>query len=245
MPRQWTVADVARTLDHAVLKPQQTDADLAAAAAMCRQRGVGCLCVRSSDVLQAASLLAGSDVAVAGVIGFPHGGFVPAVKAAEAVQAIADGATELDMVMQIGAFLSGRHDDVQADIAAVVAAAKPAGAIVKVIFETCYLTADQTAAACRLAEAAGADFVKTSTGFGSAGATPEAVAVMLETVGDRLGVKASGGIRDWLTCVNYLNMGCRRIGVGDAAGLLDSRMSPASAGGSRQAVEGAHRGGRS
>jgi len=245
MPWQWTVADVARTLDHAVLKPQQTDADLAAAAAMCRQRGVGCLCVRSSDVLQAASLLAGSDVAVAGVIGFPHGGFVPAVKAAEAVQAIADGATELDMVMQIGAFLSGRHDDVQADIAAVVAAAKPAGAIVKVIFETCYLTADQTAAACRLAEAAGADFVKTSTGFGSAGATPEAVAVMLETVGDRLGVKASGGIRDWQTCVNYLNMGCRRIGVGDAAGLLDSRMSPASAGGSRQAVDGAHRGGRS
>jgi len=245
MPRQWTVADVARTLDHAVLKPQQTDADLAAAAAMCRQRGVGCLCVRSSDVRQAASLLAGSAVAVAGVIGFPHGGFVPAVKAAEAVQAIADGATELDMVMQIGAFLSGRHDDVQADIAAVVAAAKPAGAIVKVIFETCYLTADQTAAACRLAEAAGADFVKTSTGFGSAGATPEAVAVMLETVGDRLGVKASGGIRDWQTCVNYLNMGCRRIGVGDAAGLLDSRMSPASAGGSRQAVEGAHRGERS
>jgi len=245
MPRQWTVADVARTLDHAVLKPQQTDADLAAAAAMCRQRGVGCLCVRSSDVRQAASLLAGSAVAVAGVIGFPHGGFVPAVKAAEAVQAIADGATELDMVMQIGAFLSGRHDDVQADIAAVVAAAKPAGAIVKVIFETCYLTADQTAAACRLAEAAGADFVKTSTGFGSAGATPEAVAVMLETVGDRLGVKASGGIRDWQTCVNYLNMGCRRIGVGDAAGLLDSRMSPASAGGSRQAVDGAHRGRRS
>ena len=245
MPWQWTVADVARTLDHAVLKPQQTDADLAAAAAMCRQRGVGCLCVRSSDVRQAASLLAGSAVAVAGVIGFPHGGFVPAVKAAEAVQAIADGATELDMVMQIGAFLSGRHDDVQADIAAVVAAAKPAGAIVKVIFETCYLTADQTAAACRLAEAAGADFVKTSTGFGSAGATPEAVAVMLETVGDRLGVKASGGIRDWQTCVNYLNMGCRRIGVGDAAGLLDSRMSPASVGGSRQAVEGAHRGERS
>ncbi len=245
MPRQWTVADVARTLDHAVLKPQQTDADLAAAAAMCRQRGVGCLCVRSSDVRQAASLLAGSAVAVAGVIGFPHGGFVPAVKAAEAVQAIADGATELDMVMQIGVFLSGRHDDVQADIAAVVAAAKPAGAIVKVIFETCYLTADQTAVACRLAEAAGADFVKTSTGFGSAGATPEAVAVMLETVGDRLGVKASGGIRDWQTCVNYLNMGCRRIGVGDAAGLLDSRMSPAFAGGSRQAVEGAHRGERS
>ncbi len=223
MSRQWTIAEVARTLDHAVLKPQQTDADIAAAAAMCRERGVGCLCVRSSDVQRATSLLAGSNVVVASVIGFPHGGFLPAVKAAEAAQAIADGATELDVVMQIGAFLSGRHEDVQADIAAVVAAAKPAGAIVKVIFETCFLTADQTATACRLAEAAGADFVKTSTGFGSAGATPEAVAVMLKTVGNWLGVKASGGIRDWQTCVNYLNMGCRRIGVGDAAAILDSK----------------------
>ena len=231
MSRQWTVADVARTLDHAVLKPQQTDADLTAAAAMCRERGVGCLCVRSSDVRRAIGLLAGSDVVVASVIGFPHGGFLPTVKAAEAAQAIADGATELDMVMQIGAFLSGRHEDVQADIAAVVAAAKPAGVIVKVIFETCFLTADQIATACRLAEAAGADFVKTSTGFGSAGATPEAVAVMLETVGDRLGVKASGGIRDWQTCVNYLNIGCRRIGVGDAAAILDSK-DAAPAGGS-------------
>jgi len=231
MSRQWTIAEVARTLDHAVLKPQQTDADLAAAAAMCRERGVGCLCVRSSDVQRATSLLADSNVVVASVIGFPHGGFLPAVKAAEAAQAIADGATELDMVMQIGAFLSGRHEDVQADIAAVVAAAKPAGVIVKVIFETCFLTADQTATACRLAEAAGADFVKTSTGFGSAGATREAVAVMLKTVGDRLGVKASGGIRDWQTCVNYLNMGCRRIGVGDAAAILDSK-DAAPAGGS-------------
>ena len=231
MSRQWTVADVARTLDHAVLKPQQTDADLTAAAAMCRERGVGCLCVRSSDVRRTVDLLAGSDVVVASVIGFPHGGFLPTVKAAEAAQAIADGATELDMVMQIGAFLSGRHEDVQADIAAVVAAAKPAGVIVKVIFETCFLTADQIATACRLAEAAGADFVKTSTGFGSAGATPEAVAVMLETVGDRLGVKASGGIRDWQTCVNYLNIGCRRIGVGDAAAILDSK-DAAPAGGS-------------
>jgi deoxyribose-phosphate aldolase len=231
MQRQWTVAEVARRLDHAVLKPQQTDADLATAAAMCRERGVGCLCVRSCDVRRAVGLLTSSNVVVASVIGFPHGGFVPAVKATEAAQAVADGATELDMVMQIGAFLSGRHDDVQADIAAVVATAKPAGVIVKVILETCLLTADQTAFACRLAEAAGADFVKTSTGFGAAGATPEAVAVMLETVGDRLGVKASGGIRDWQTCVHYLNMGCRRIGVGDAAQILDSTASAFTIGG--------------
>lgn len=216
-----TVADVARALDHAVLKPQQTDADLAAAATMCRDRGVGCLCVRSADVRRAVGLLSGSGVAVASVVGFPHGSHPAAVKAAEAAGAIADGATELDMVMQIGAFLSGRFADVEADIAAVVATAKPTGVSLKVILETCFLSLEQIATACRISEAAGADYVKTSTGFGSAGATPEAVAVMLETVGGRLGVKASGGIREWQTCVNYLDMGCGRIGVGDAAAVLD------------------------
>ena len=125
------------------------------------------------------------------------------------------------MVMQIGAFLSGRFADVEADIAAVVATAKPTDVSLKVILETCFLSLEQIATACRISEAAGADYVKTSTGFGSAGATPEAVAVMLETVGGRLGVKASGGIREWQTCVNYLDMGCGRIGVGDAAAVLD------------------------
>jgi len=135
------------------------------------------------------------------------------------------------MVMQIGALLSGRHDDVQADIAAVVAKARPQGVLVKVIFETCLLSDEQITIACQLSEAAGADYVKTSTGFASAGATPAAVALMLEAVGGRLGVKASGGIRDWQTCVNYLNMGCRRIGVGDAAQILDSTGSASDVGG--------------
>lgn len=220
MPRVWTVAEVARTLDHAVLKPQLTDADLADAAAMCRDRGVGCLCVRPADVRRASALLAGSEVSLASVVGFPHGSHTAPVKAAEAAGAIVDGATELDMVMQIGAHLSGRYDDVRDDIAAVVAVARPHGVLVKVILETCLLSAEQIVTACQLSEAAGADYVKTSTGFAAAGATPEAVAVMLETVGDRLGVKASGGIRDWQTCVTYLNMGCRRIGVGDAAAVL-------------------------
>ena len=228
MSHAWTVAEVARALDHAVLKPQQTDADLAAAAAMCRDRGVGCLCVRPADVRRAAALLAGSEVVLASVVGFPHGSHTAAVKAAEAAGAIADGATELDMVMQIGAHLSGRHDDVQADIAAVVAVARPHGVLVKVILETCLLSPDQIVNACQLSEAAGADYVKTSTGFASGGATPEAVAVMLETVGNRLGVKASGGIRDWQTCVRYLDMGCRRIGVGDATAVLAQHTSAGS-----------------
>ncbi|MFM8705370.1 MAG: deoxyribose-phosphate aldolase [Planctomycetia bacterium] len=220
MPRH-TVASVARCLDHAVLKPTATDRDLAEAAAMCRARGVGCLCVRSVDVGAAAGLLAGSEVVVASVIGFPHGGQLAAVKAAEARLAIEHGARELDMVMQIGAFLSGRHDDVRDDIAAVVAVAKPSGVLVKVILETCYLSLDQVTRACRLAEDAAADMVKTSTGFGSDGATPDAVRTMLAAVGGRLGVKASGGIRSWEACVRYLDMGCTRIGVGAAAQILD------------------------
>ncbi|MFM8708589.1 MAG: deoxyribose-phosphate aldolase [Planctomycetia bacterium] len=183
-----TVGSVAKCLDHAVLKPTATDRDLAEAAAMCRARGVGCLCVRSVDVGAAAELLAGSDVVVASVIGFPHGGQLPAVKAAEARLAIEHGARELDMVMQIGAFLSGRHDEVRDDIAAVVAVARPRGVLVKVILETCYLSLDQVTRACRLAEDAAADMVKTSTGFGSDGATPEAVRAMLAAVGGRLGV---------------------------------------------------------
>ena len=220
-----TVAEVAKALDHAVLKPEHTRADLAWHAAMCAERGVGCLCVRSSDVAAATRLLAGSPVVVASVIGFPHGAQRPEVKAAEARLAIADGARELDTVMNIGLFRSGDEPAVEADIAAVVAEARPHGVLVKVILETCYLTPAEIAAACRIAERAGADFVKTSTGFGMpasgpTGATPAAVRIMLDTVGGRLQVKASGGIRTWDDAVMYLDMGCTRLGVGDAAAIL-------------------------
>ena len=221
-----SVADVAKTLDHAVLKPEFSRDDLAKHAAMCVARGVGCLCVRSVDVAAAATLVAGSPVVVASVIGFPHGAQRPEVKALESRLAIADGARELDMVMNVAALKSGDEAAVRDDIAAVVAAAKPQGVVVKVILETCYLTRAEIATACRLAESAGADFVKTSTGFGvrasgPTGATPEAVQVMLDTVRGRLQVKASGGIRTWDDAVRYLDMGCTRIGVGDAAAILD------------------------
>ena len=221
-----SVADVAKTLDHAVLKPEFSRDDLAKHAAMCVARGVGCLCVRSVDVAAAATLMAGSPVVVASVIGFPHGAQRPEVKALESRLAIADGARELDMVMNVAALKSGDEAAVRDDIAAVVAAAKPQGVVGKVILETCYLTRAEIATACRLAESAGADFVKTSTGFGvkasgPTGATPEAVQVMVDTVGGRLQVKASGGIRTWDDAVRYLDMGCTRIGVGDAAAILD------------------------
>ena len=226
-PPRFSVADVARRLDHAVLRPTATDGDLASAAAMCVDRGVGCLCVRPCDVSAAVRLVAGSEVVVAAVVGFPHGGHASAVKAHEARLALDEGARELDVVMRIGAFLSGRNAEVRDDIAAVVAAARGSRGLVKVILETCYLAADQIAVACRIAEEAGADMVKTSTGFGTGGATPEAVRIMLDAVGGRLGVKASGGIRTWDDCVRYLAMGCARIGVGDAATILDgAEVSP-------------------
>lgn len=217
----YTKAEVAKVIDHAVLKPTMTDADVISNAAMCRERGVGCMCVRSCDVALAVRELAGSDTIPAGVIGFPHGNGKPEVKAIEARLAIDDGAQELDMVMNISKFLSGDHATVQADIEAVVAEAKPRNVPVKVILESSLLTLEQVAEACRLAEAGGADFVKTSTGFVDGGATPEAIDVMLKTVGRTMKVKASGGIRTWKTAVAYLEQGCARLGIGSTESVLD------------------------
>ena len=217
----YSKEDVAKLIDHAVLKPAATEDDVRTNAAMCKERGVGDLCVRPCDVALAAKELAGSSTTVAAVIGFPHGSNRSEVKALEAKFALEDGAAELDMVMNIGKFLSGDDAYVQRDIEAVVAEAKLKNAVFKVILEICLLTLDQVARACKIAEAAGADFVKTSTGFSGGGATPEAVDVMLKTVGDTMSVKASGGIKTWETAIAYLDQGCKRLGVGSTAAVLD------------------------
>ena len=217
----FTREQVARAIDHAVLKPFATSQDVIDGARMCKARGVGNLCVRPTDVARAAAELQGCDTTVACVIGFPHGSNRPEVKALEAKLAIDDGATELDMVMNIGQFLSGNHEAVQKDIEAVVAEAKKAGALVKVILEICWLSPEQIARASKLAEAAGADFVKTSTGFGDGPATPEAIDIMVKTVGKTMGVKASGGVRTWQTAVGYLQQGCKRLGVASTEAVLD------------------------
>jgi deoxyribose-phosphate aldolase len=217
----FTPQQVAAKIDHAVLKPNFTDADIEKHAKMCIARGVFSMCVRPCDVVLAAKCLAGSKVLVSVVIGFPHGHHRPEVKAREAELAIADGARELDMVMNIGKFLSGDFDAVKKDIAAVVAVAKPKAVLVKVILETAYLTLDQVAKACLIAEEAGADFVKTSTGFANGTATPEIVEVMKKTVGGRMKIKPSGGIRDWKTAVGYLDQGVDRLGAGSTEAVLD------------------------
>jgi deoxyribose-phosphate aldolase len=217
----WTREQVARTIDHAALKPQMTDEDIREACAVGRKYGVATVCVRPSDVALAASELAGSGVAPSAVIGFPHGAHRGETKALEARLAIEDGARELDMVMNVGKFLSGDHELVQKDIAGVVAEAKAAGGVlVKVILETCYLSAEQIARACEIARDAGADFVKTSTGFGDGPATPEAVDVMIRTVGDCMGVKASGGVRSYETAVGYLEQGCKRLGAASGTKII-------------------------
>lgn len=219
----WTRKQVAQTIDHAALKPFMTDNDIRAACQLGRKYQVASVCVRPSDAPLAACELAGSGVDVSVVIGFPHGSNRPEVKALEARQAIADGARELDMVMNIGKFLSGDFAWVERDIRAVVdEARRHRGVLVKVILETCYLKPDEIAEACRIAKSAGADFVKTSTGFGDGPATPEAVDVMLRTVGDTMGVKASGGIRDYATACRYLDMGAKRLGVAATEAVLQN-----------------------
>jgi deoxyribose-phosphate aldolase len=219
--REITKESVAKMMDHAVLKPAMTDDDIRRNAALCTARGIGNLCVRPTDTALAVAQLKDSGTTVSVVVGFPHGANRSEVKALEARLAIEDGANELDMVMNIGKFLSGDDDYVRRDIEAVVAEAKPHGVLVKVILETALLTLDQVARACELAIQAGADFVKTSTGFNGEGATPGAVGVMLERCAGRAKVKASGGIRDWETAVRYVRMGADRLGVGAADKILD------------------------
>ncbi|VGO12477.1 Deoxyribose-phosphate aldolase [Pontiella desulfatans] len=221
----YTVEQVAATIDHAVLKPEQTEQDVRDNAGLCIERGVASMCVRPCDVKLAAGLLKDSPVLVSCVLSFPHGADATPVKAAQARQAIEDGVQEIDMVMNIGQFLSGNYDFVRDDIKAVVEVAHATGVIVKVIQESCYLTLEQVAKACELSFEAGADFVKTSTGFGSSSATLEIIDVMIKTVGGRMKIKASGGIRDWATAVAYLEQGVDRLGIGATATVLDGGIS--------------------
>jgi deoxyribose-phosphate aldolase len=218
---QWTKKTVAATIDHAALKPNMTDQDIRDACELGKRYQVASVCVRPSDVALATQQLAGSGVVPSAVIGFPHGAHRAEVKALEAKLAIEDGAQELDMVMNVGKFLSGDFEWVKNDIAAVVAEAKQAGdVLVKVILETCYLTPAQVATACEIARDAGADYVKTSTGFGDGSATPETIEVMISTVGDSLGVKASGGVHSYEIACGYLNQGCKRLGAASGTSVI-------------------------
>jgi len=211
--------EMALLLDHSVLKPEAMATDVAAGAAVVRQWAIGYYCVQPWWVRDAVRELAGSPAQVVAVVGFPHGCEKSAVKAEAAAIAIADGAGELDMVLNIGALKSGQANEVAADIAAVVRAA---GAVpVKVILETAALADAEKRLACRLAVEAGAAFVKTSTGFHpSGGATVDDVRLLRAEVGPRLGVKASGGIRSLADAQAMIAAGANRIGTSASVAIL-------------------------
>lgn len=217
----YTKEQVAKTIDHAVLKPEMTNADLKANAEMCIKNNVFSMCVKPCDVKAAADLLKSSDVKVSCVLSFPHGADATPVKAFQAKQAIEDGVDEIDMVMNIGKFLSEDYEYVVNDIKAVVGVAHKNKVLVKVIQESGHLTLEQIAKACELSYEAGADFVKTSTGFGPGGAKPEYIDVMVKTVGDKMQIKPSGGIRSWDEAVAFLNQGADRLGVGSTEAILN------------------------
>lgn len=215
-----TRTEMARLIDHTLLKATATEAEVDKVCEEARVHGFGAVCVNPVYVPRAAAALRGSPVAVATVIGFPLGANQPEVKAAESRLALQQGATELDMVLNVGALKSRDLGLVARDIEAVVEEGHKAGALVKVIIETCYLTDEEKVLACRLAKQAGADYVKTSTGFGTGGATAADVRLMRETVGPEMGVKASGGIRTTADALAMAEAGASRIGASAGIAIL-------------------------
>ncbi|MBP7401507.1 MAG: deoxyribose-phosphate aldolase [Clostridia bacterium] len=214
-----TTAELAAVFDHTLLKP---DATAAQVESLCREAaatGFASVCVNSRFVPTVARMLIGSGVKTCCVVGFPLGAASSRAKAAETAFAVEEGAQEIDMVIAVGALKAGDLDAVRNDIAAVVKAAHPR-AIVKVILETCLLTDEEKRTACRLSVEAGADFVKTSTGFSTGGATVEDIRLMRREVGPDIGVKASGGIRDLSAALAMLEAGASRIGASASVAIV-------------------------
>ncbi len=214
-----TRQELAALIDHTYLDPKATEADIERLCQEAIQFGVAAVCVNSAWVPAAARRLGGSLVRVAATVGFPLGAAATAAKVAEAVWAAEHGAHELDMVMALGPFLAGDLAATEADIRAVRDALGPKR-LLKVILETGWLSPSQIETACRVAVDAGADFVKTSTGFGAPGATVAAVRLMRQTVGSQVGVKASGGIRRWADAVAMVEAGATRLGMSGTAKVL-------------------------
>ena len=210
---------IAGYIDHTLLAADAKKDDIVRICAEAKEHHFASVCINSCWVSLAASLLKGTGVHVCTVVGFPLGAMEASSKAGEAADAVRNGADEIDMVINIGFLKSGMKDEVLEDMKSVRAACS--GSILKVIIETCLLTDDEKREACILAEKAGADFVKTSTGFSKGGATVHDVALMRSVVGDRLGVKASGGVRDYATAKAMIEAGATRIGA--SAGIAIAR----------------------
>ena len=212
---------LSKYIDHTLLKPQATQTDLEKLCKEAIENDFAAVCVNPCNVAYCAELLEGSSVKLASVVGFPLGASIPAIKSAETLMAVEDGADEIDMVINIGALKENDLEYVEEDIKAVVSSAD--SAIVKVIIETCLLSDEEKVKACELSKAAGADFVKTSTGFSTGGATVEDVKLMKATVGDALEVKASGGVRSYEDAMAMIEAGATRIGTSSGVAILQGK----------------------
>ncbi|QSH42213.1 deoxyribose-phosphate aldolase [Lentisphaerota bacterium ZTH] len=217
--KNLSIEKLAKYIDHTVLKPTAVYEDVKQLCSEAAEYKFASVCVNPCFIELCAEMLKESGVKVCTVIGFPLGANTAEIKAAEAAQAVQLGAEEVDMVINIDAAKSGDWERVEADIRAVVEAV-PAGICVKVILETCYLDKDEIIRACKAAQAAGACFVKTSTGFGTGGATVEDVKLMSETVGDRMKVKASGGVRSYKDAVAMIEVGADRLGTSAGIAII-------------------------
>jgi deoxyribose-phosphate aldolase len=215
-----TYAQIAKTIDHSLLRPELTDAELIAGCELASAYHVASVCIKPSSVPLAVRILRESDVLVGTVVGFPHGSSMTRVKVYEARQALEEGAAELDMVINIGWLRSGEDQRVEEDVRAVVEAAH-GRALVKVILENAYLTDEEKVRGCHLVEAAGADFVKTSTGFAPSGATLDDLRLMRASVSPHIQVKAAGGVRSLDSLLEVLNSGTTRVGATATASILD------------------------
>lgn len=215
-------ARLAKMIDHTLLRPEATRNEVAKACEEGKRFGFASVCVNPTWVSLARRLLKGSGVKVDTVVGFPFGATATEVKVFEAERVIAEGAEEIDMVMNVGALKSGNSELVRKDLESVVAVAEKNKVVSKVIIETCYLTRKEKILACELVMAGGAGFVKTSTGFGKGGATVEDVRLMREVVGSKIGVKASGGIRTYEDALKMINAGASRIGSSSSVRILET-----------------------
>jgi deoxyribose-phosphate aldolase len=213
--------DIANMIDHSLLKPQLTTQDVIEGCAIAKKYKVASVCVKPCDIVTTKKELEGTDVLVTTVIGFPHGAHTTATKVFEAGEAIKDGAVELDMVLNIGRLLSGDLDYIEQDIRAVVNLAHAKNTVVKVILENCYLTDEQKVKACQIAEQAGADFVKTSTGFGTSGATLEDLALMRKTCSSKVRIKAAGGVRTLDSAIDVRKVGTDRFGATATIAIME------------------------
>jgi deoxyribose-phosphate aldolase len=218
--------DLARYIDHTLLRPDATAGEIDRLCAEAREHGFAAVCINPTWVRRAADQLRDTGVAVASVIGFPFGASTTDVKGLETRRAIRDGAREIDMVINIGALKSGMHDAVREDIARVSDACREAGALNKVIIEAALLTDQEKVIACHLAKEAKADYVKTSTGYASGGATVYDVALMREAVGPRMGVKAAGGIRTAEDVQDMIAAGATRIGASAGVRIVSGERGP-------------------